>query len=84
MRARHLRETDPAFEDLLAELTDAAYRAALRQGLRGAFIDAELALWRELRAVLRIRWDAEGDGSRRASWSAWREAIEDGVLAGSR
>ncbi|HEY7428109.1 MAG TPA: hypothetical protein VH682_28005 [Gemmataceae bacterium] len=39
-------------EDLLAELTTAAYRVALRHGIKGAFIDVELELWRELRGVL--------------------------------
>jgi hypothetical protein len=39
-------------EDLLAELTTAAYRVALRHGIKGPFIDVELELWRELRRVL--------------------------------
>jgi hypothetical protein len=39
-------------EDLLARLTAAAYAVALRHGLKGPFIDVELALWRELREVL--------------------------------
>jgi hypothetical protein len=39
-------------EDLLARLTTAAYSEALRHGLKGPFIDAELALWRALRGVL--------------------------------
>jgi hypothetical protein len=39
-------------EHLLAELTDAAYRVALRHGLRGPFLDVELDLWTALRAVL--------------------------------
>jgi hypothetical protein len=53
------RSTDPASEDLLARLTSAAYQVALRHGLRGPFIDVELDLWRELRAVL-----AEGPNER--------------------
>lgn len=44
---------DNPAEALLAELTDAAYRVALKHGLRGAFIDVELDLWTALRAVLR-------------------------------
>ena len=84
MRVRHPRETDSAFEELLAELTDAAYRAALRQGLQGAFVDVELALWRELRQVLKKRWNEDGEEPRFSTWSSWREAAEDGVLAGSR
>jgi len=39
-------------EGLLARLTTAAYSVALRHGLRSPFIDVELALWHELRAVL--------------------------------
>jgi hypothetical protein len=39
-------------EHLLAELTEAAYEVALRHGIKGPFIDVELDLWRELRAVL--------------------------------
>lgn len=41
-----------ADEELLAELAEAAYRVALRHGLKGPFIDVELDLWRELRVVL--------------------------------
>jgi hypothetical protein len=39
-------------EEVLAELTTAAYRVALRHGLRAPFIDVELDLWRELRATV--------------------------------
>ena len=45
----------PVDEDFLAELTEAAYGVALRHGLNGPFINVELELWRELRAVLRRR-----------------------------
>ena len=45
-------------EDLLAELTAAAYGVLLRHGLNGPFIDVELELWRELRAVLGRRLEA--------------------------
>ena len=44
--------TPSASEDVLANLTAAAYRVALRHGLRSPFIDVELELWRELRRVL--------------------------------
>jgi hypothetical protein len=40
-------------EQLLAELAAAAYRVALRHGLKGPFIDVELDLWWALREVLR-------------------------------
>jgi hypothetical protein len=39
-------------EGFLADLTDAAYRVVLRHGLQGPFLDVELELWRELRAVI--------------------------------
>jgi len=40
-------------EEVLAELTSAAYHVVLRHGgLRSPFIDVELDLWRELRRVL--------------------------------
>lgn len=85
MKRRHSAETDSAFEEFLAELTDAAYRAALRQGLQGAFIDTELALWRELRPVLTTRWNAMPEVSAQpAARSPWQEAAENGILAGSR
>jgi hypothetical protein len=41
----------PVSDDLVARLAAAAYEVALRHGLRAPFIDVELALWRELRAV---------------------------------
>lgn len=46
------RETASIVEHLLAELAEAAYGVALRHGIKGPFIDVELDLWRELRAVL--------------------------------
>jgi hypothetical protein len=48
---KRIEDTDGA-ERLLAELAAAAYGVALRHGLKGPFIDVELELWRELRAVL--------------------------------
>jgi hypothetical protein len=42
---------DPA-ATFVARLTDAAYAVALRHGVKGSFADLELALWRELRAVV--------------------------------
>jgi hypothetical protein len=37
-------------EEFLAELTDAAYRVALRHGIKGSFVEVELGLWEALRA----------------------------------
>ena len=45
-------DLESADEHLLAELAEAAYRVALRYGLKGPFIDVELDLWRALRVVL--------------------------------
>jgi hypothetical protein len=39
-------------EELLADLTDAAYRIALKHGFQGSFIRVQLDLWTALRAVL--------------------------------
>jgi len=46
---------DVRAEELVAELAQAAYRVALRHGIKGPFIDVELDLWRELRRVLAKR-----------------------------
>jgi hypothetical protein len=40
------------FESLLAQLTDTAYRVAVRHGIKGSFLDLELGLWQALREVL--------------------------------
>jgi hypothetical protein len=42
----------PAAEAFVADLARAAYDVALRHGITGPFADLELALWRELRAVV--------------------------------
>jgi hypothetical protein len=46
---------DVQAEELVAELAQAAYRVALRHGIKGPFIDVELDLWCELRRVLAKR-----------------------------
>ena len=43
---------DSGSEALVAKLTSAAYEVALRHGIKGAFSDLELALWRQLREVV--------------------------------
>lgn len=45
----------PAAEAYAADLARAAYEVALRHGIAGSFADLELALWREMRAVVRER-----------------------------
>jgi hypothetical protein len=47
-----VKQNEDGAEALLAELAAAAYGVALRHGIKGPFIDVELDLWRELRAVL--------------------------------
>ena len=50
-------------EDVLAELTSAAYLVVLRHGgVRAPFIDVQLDLWRELRQVLSPEPRADGPG----------------------
>jgi hypothetical protein len=48
---------DPDAEAFAARLARAAYVVALRHGVRGAFPDLELGLWKELREVVRDRPD---------------------------
>ena len=38
-------ESPQGCEEVLAELSDAAYRVALRHGFEGSFLDLELGLW---------------------------------------
>lgn len=56
--------SESAQEALLSRLTDAAYRAALRHGIKGSSIDFQLDLWHRLREVLNAT-PSEGD--------AWRQ-----------
>jgi hypothetical protein len=63
-------------EDLLARLTATAYSVALRHGLKGPFLDVELALWRELRGVL-----AEELSPVVALPRVWADAPEEGAVA---
>jgi hypothetical protein len=46
---------DPDAEAFAARLARAAYEVALKHGVRGAFPDLELGLWKELREVVRER-----------------------------
>jgi hypothetical protein len=46
----------PECEQLLGELTEAAYEVALGHGFRGSFAEVELGLWRALRrAFAKVR-----------------------------
>jgi len=44
---------EPSAEAFLAELTDAAYRVALKHGFKSNFIDVQLDLWSALDQVIR-------------------------------
>ena len=52
---RSLLPEDNWDEEMVAELAEAAYHAALRHGLKGSFVDAELDIWRAVRKVLARR-----------------------------
>lgn len=45
-------------DHLIALITDAAYQSALRQGIRGSFLDFQLNLWR---AIGQVFDQARGD-----------------------
>ena len=59
-------------EDVIAEVTEIAYQALLRDGLQGSFIDVELRLWREIRDTYYRR--LEGPIPRRGESSYLQEA----------
>jgi hypothetical protein len=41
-------------DEFVAELTDIAYRALLRQGLTRPFVEVELELWSEIRQAYQL------------------------------
>ena len=45
---RTIRSQDALLESFAAELTEAAYRVALRHGVGGSWVDLELDLWQVL------------------------------------
>ena len=49
-------------EAFLARLTTTAYQVALRHGIKGSFVELELDLWHELRAVCESDEPTEGAG----------------------
>jgi hypothetical protein len=48
-------ERDAALENLAAELTDAAYRVALRHGIGAKWLDLQLDIWRALSQAIENR-----------------------------
>jgi hypothetical protein len=60
-------------EEFLAQLTDTAYQFILRQGLKRPFLEVEIEIWQQLRAVF------EGDLVTRVS----SEPVVDLIDAGA-
>jgi len=54
-----LADQDTFLDTVAAELTSAAYLAALRYGIQGSWIDLELDLWRTLGHAVK-QWDHGG------------------------
>jgi hypothetical protein len=48
-------------EEFLAHITDIAYQALLREGLRGSFLEVQLRLWAQIRAAYWRRKDVRTD-----------------------
>jgi hypothetical protein len=48
-------------EEFLAHITDIAYQALLREGLRGSFLDVQLRLWARIRSAYWEGKDARAD-----------------------
>ena len=46
-------DSDPRLDKFAAELTEAAYRVALRHGVSGSWLDLELDLWHALTDAVR-------------------------------
>jgi hypothetical protein len=66
---------DSLLENFAAELTSTVYAIALRQGMRGSWIEAELGLWRALAAtVKKWAWERPPAGSLDAR-KVWRERL---------
>jgi len=70
-------------EDILAELTDSAYRVVLHQGFKGSFLDLELGLWQALRGVFARPRPFEGAGlaQNAARIGGKQEAGEPAIVA---
>ena len=54
----NVRRGDRTLEDFAAELTEAAYSAALRSGVGSSWLDVELALWKVLNEEVK-KWDRQ-------------------------
>jgi hypothetical protein len=66
---------DTLLENIVAELTSAAYSFALRQGIRCPWITVELDLWRALAATAK-KWGREWPpGGSADQFEVWREGF---------
>ncbi len=62
---------DGLLENFAAELTSAAYPLALRQGIRGSWLNVELGLWRALAETVKKwarEWPAPGSPDEFKVW----------------
>lgn len=50
-----IKDQETLLENFAAELTEAAYLAALRHGVAGSWVDLELDLWHVLADKVRMR-----------------------------
>jgi hypothetical protein len=64
-------DSDGRLEDLVAELTVAAYAVALRHGLGDNWLDLELTLWKTLKETVQKRGQESPPGSEMAFASEW-------------
>ncbi len=53
---------DAFLENLVADLTNAAYPVALRHGVAGSWVDLELDLWRVLDETVK-KWAEQSPGA---------------------
>jgi hypothetical protein len=77
MSANHVisRNPDRPLENFAAELANAAYRLALRHGIRGSWIQLELGFWRALAEAVQKwtrQWPPAGSSE---EFKVWREGL---------
>jgi hypothetical protein len=82
-----LAGADPYREELLGELTDAAFEVASRHGVKGPSVDQEVELWNALCEVVRKQCNQSGVARARSrpvdlpaelTDAAYRVALEHG------
>jgi hypothetical protein len=66
---------DTLLENFAAELTSAVYPVALRQGMRGSWLELELRLWRALTDTVN-KWAREAPpAGSPGEFKVWREGL---------